>query len=530
MPRTQLSASNARPGNMPRRLLVVGLLIAMAVAAGVRLYRLGSEDYWLDELHSLADSAASRGEFEAIPHGVILQSAPRFTELTPESTWPAVWRAMEVDTHPPTYFLFLLSWRRLFGDGEFAVRTLSILLSVLSILPVALILREYGRSRAALGVAVLLAVAFAHIHIAQEARPYSLGLLFVSISYYAFVKMEVGWNGFDRRKRILWGVTYGLAVYLAVLTHYFTVLALAGQAVVVAVRVRGTLRRTWLTIVMLAVVGFAVTWGRQWYGQLGNILSQDWLLEQRPDHALRTALRLADLPVRLLLAHERFQPNYAFSFVGAAVLVGGLTTLWHQRRREALVFAAWYLLPLLTFAVTDLVAQKQLLTHLRYTSIVTPALIGMIVLSAEGFRRPLRWAAVAGLSLAVLLTLKLPTQENPKNRMAARLIAGKADRGDLLVFDAIGWPPFWTARICHNVSYYLPDYLQIPMPPRVLLRERPDAALKRQMARYERIIVVTPRIEEIPNPLPGQYELVDQAGYVDMVGFIYLFARTPDGV
>lgn len=218
----------------------------------------------------------------------------------------------------------------MFGDGEFAVRTLSVLLSVLSILPVALILWEYGRPRAALGVAVLLAVAFAHIHIAQEARPYSLGLLFVSISYWAFVKMEVGWNGFDRRKRILFGVTYGLAVYLAVLTHYFTVLALAGQAVVVAVRVRGTLRRTWLTIVLVAAVGFALTWGRQCYGQLDNILSQVWLLEQRPDHALRTVLRLADLPVRLFLAHERFPLNYAFSFVGAALLVGGLLTLWHQ--------------------------------------------------------------------------------------------------------------------------------------------------------------------------------------------------------
>lgn len=194
------------------------------------------------------------------------------------------------------------------------------------------------------------------------------------------------------------------------------------------------------------------------------------------------------------------------------------------------MFAAGYLLPLLAFAVTDLVAQKQLLTHLRYTSIATPALIGMIVLCAEKFRRRLRWAAVVGLSLAVLLSLKLPTQENLKNRVAARFLTEKATGGDLLVFDALDWPPFSAARIYHSVSYYLPDYLQIPMPPRVLLRQRPDAALKRRMAKFERIIIVTPRTDWVPNPLPGQYELVDQTGYVYLVGFIYLFGRVPDGI
>ncbi len=52
-----------------------------------------------------------------------------------------------------------------------------------------------------------------------------------------------------------------------------------------------------------------------------------------------------------------------------------------------------------------------------------------------------------------------------------------------------------------------------------------EVELERDMAAYGRIIVVAPRIDAVPNPFPGEYELVSETGYVELVGFIYLFAR-----
>ncbi len=67
----------------PRRWVIfAGLLAATALASGLRLYGLGDQAYWLDELHSMANSAGRRGEFEALPHGVILEAVPRFPDLT----------------------------------------------------------------------------------------------------------------------------------------------------------------------------------------------------------------------------------------------------------------------------------------------------------------------------------------------------------------------------------------------------------------------------------------------------------------
>lgn len=513
----------------PRRWVIfAGLLAATALASGLRLYGLGDEAYWIDELHSMANSAGRRVEFEALPHNVILEAAPRFPDLTSDSSLSAAWRTMEHDTHPPIYFGLLLAWRWLLGDGEFAVRLLPVLFSVLSIIPVALILVEYGQPRPSLWVALLLAVAFSHIHIAQENRPYSLGLLLVSISYWALVKMEVGWDRFGQRRKILWMIVYGLAIYLALLTHYFTGLALLGQVAVVLLRTQGRLRRAWLVIVALAAVAFALTWGRQLIGQLDYIAGQAWLLERTADHPLRTALRFSDLPIHLLFPCERFKLNYLISFLGALLLAGALLILWRHRCGQAIVFVAWYLVPVATFVVIDLATGKQLLSYVRYASVTVPALTGIIVLAAQRLPRLARWVCVVVLALAVLLTAELPTQSNPRSRWAAELVASRLQPGDLLVYDAIDWPPLWASRIYHTVSYYLPAHLSLPSPPFVLLRDRADPALQQQMAAYERIIVVSPRFDGIPNPFRDRFEHVAATGYVRGIGKIHLFTRSLD--
>jgi len=508
------------PGTFP--LILTGVLLAIF---SLRMYGLQYEDFWLDEIHSMSNSAGLRAEFEALPHGVILEPRPSYTRLTSKVSAADVWRGMEADSHPPVYFVLLMYWRRLFGDGEIACRMLPVLLSVLSIVPVALILREYGPPRAGLLAAIILALAHSHFHLAQQNRPYSLGILLVVMSYWFLARLDVRWKESSSRARTAWLIAYGMTIYAAAVTHYFTCLAMLGQAVFVALRGRGRFIGAWCATVAASVMAFVLTWGPQLIGQLDFISTHVWIMENAPDHWLRTLLRATDLPIRLLFAHAEFSLSYSRSLAGALLLAGVLLILWRRRDAHALLFLSWYLAAVLAFAVIDLATDRQLLSHVRYVCVATPGLVGVVAMAL--FRlRPAVWrTATICFVLAVGLTLRLPTVSNPHNRLASQLIGERLQTGSLLVYDAIDWPPYWVSQIYHNVAYYLDDYVATPAPDFVLLRDRPNAELRNAISAYEHIVVVSPRIDEVPNPIPGRYRLVDKTEYVRQIGFVDLFER-----
>ncbi len=527
---------------------------AILLALGLRLYGLADQDYWLDELHSLANSAGRRAEFEAVPHGVIVESYPRSIDLTAGSRIVEVWCKAREDTHPPLYFILLLVWRRWLGDGEFAVRLLSVLFSIASILPASLILYEFGRFRASIIAAFLLAVSFTHLHMAQEARPYSMAMFFVCVSYWAMVrlgnpnvetskhqKVKTGAGGeaqTEPRLSIAWLVLYGASSYLAVMTHYFAALALLGQAPFVLLSMRGRVRRAVILSALAAAALFAITWGSSLGAQLTLITDQTWLLDQRPDHLARTVVRLLNPPIRILFAHERFlnienfHRNAWIGLAGLFLLLCVLGVLRRKRCADAIGFLGWYFVPLAALAVVDLSRdQQQLLSHVRYLSTAAPAWVALLALAVDGFATRARWTAIAVVVIMAAFTLHLPTQQNPSNRLAAKLIGEQALPGDLLIYDAQDWPTFWAARIYHNVAYNLPAHSRGVQLPFVLLRERPGAELLERFAGYHRVMVVAPHPpgEKDPNPLPERFTLVNQTGYVDLVGFIYLFERRDGG-
>ena len=501
------------------------LALALMLAALVRFHRLGDEDYWLDELHSLANSAGRRAEFESVPHGVIFSSYARSTDLAPTSTIGAAWRGMTADTHPPLYFVLLWGWRQLVGDGEFAIRSLSVIFSVLSILPFALIFLELGRPWCGVIGAFTLALSFSHVHMAQEARPYALSVLTLSLSFWTLVRLERRWDRIDVRGRAIGGAAYAIATYCTIMTHYFAGLALLGQIVIVLMSDSKRFRLAWLFFASCAMFAFVVSWGPQFYRQLDVIHGQDWLLEQRTHPPLRTLHRVAILPVRLLFTHEPFQMNIPLAVVGALILLGALVAVRRFRVRESGVFLAWFIVPYVGFAVMELWTQKRLLSHIRYPSFAAPGLVGLLVMATMPLRRSIRTGTVAGLLAVMALSLRLPTQDNPMNNQAANLLSDQLHDGDLLVFDAMGWPRFWTALIYHNIAFYLPRHLRTPMPPLLLLRDPPDDALKEAMSSYGRIVVVAPRVEAVPNPDPDRFRLVARTDYIHLVGFIHLFER-----
>lgn len=145
----------------------IALAGIVVLAAILRLPSLGSRPLWLDEAYSAWFSALS------------------FHEL-----WSSV---PQYETHPPLYYSLLKAWRYVFGDSEAGLRSLSVVASVATVLLVAgsgrlLKLGRQGETVSLLA-ALLLAVNAGSIKYAQEARPYALETLAVTVAVMACIAL-----------------------------------------------------------------------------------------------------------------------------------------------------------------------------------------------------------------------------------------------------------------------------------------------------------------------------------------------------
>ena len=510
-----------------------GLLLTLAVAMGVRFIGLGGEEFWLDEWHSMANSAAWRAELESIPHGIVVRDGRPRAHAPSEVGLSSVWHGMVEDTHPPLYFVVLNIWRRGVGDSELAVRLLSTCCSLMALLCAALLFtvtRSFGQS---LAVAFVTAFCYGDIVFAQQARPYTLALWAICGASTLLFWMHADGSSSNRARRWVGGIFYSIFLLMALLTHYFAVLPLAAHGVFASLRFRGRALVVWLCATGAAALFWVVLWGPSFLEQWQTIMHQPWLIEKHPDRLWRTLLRVTDLPMRLLFAHDPFSFSVTRSIAGAGIV---LVAVWLLKSRNggcrsdglALFFLLSYAIPVGVLLLIDLVGSRQMLaqTQLRYAYIALPGFIGLLVLASARVSRQRRWIALATFAVGVALTLRLPARNTPDARAAAALIASEYRPGDILIYDAVTWPSHWALRQYTIIHHYLPDS-EVPF---VLLDDSPTQELLSELRSFDRFIVVCSRPNAIPNPLPDAYELAKpKSGYIDEIGWVFVFERRETG-
>ena len=177
------------------------LIIILAAAAALRAITLGSKGLWLDEAYSVHLAGQSLG-------GLISQ-------LSLEST-------------PPLYYLGLHFWMNIFGMGEAAVRTLSLVFSLGTIAVLYALGRKFFGLAAGVAAAVLAAVAPLQVYYAQETRMYSLlallsaGLLYFTVSLSSASSADAQDRpGAVKRRAIGLGVTGLLLLYTHTVALFF---------------------------------------------------------------------------------------------------------------------------------------------------------------------------------------------------------------------------------------------------------------------------------------------------------------------
>jgi mannosyltransferase len=162
-------------------------------------------------------------------------------------TWDAI---VHGERSPPLYYLLAWVWSKVFGTGAVGLRSLSALFGTLTV-PVAYRAAvEFGRPRAGLIAAALVALNPYLVWYSQEARSYALFVLFSAVALVYFARSV---RAPSRTSLTLWVV----ASALALVSHYFAVFLIGPQAVLLLLadqRRRGTIA----AVAAIAALGLAL--------------------------------------------------------------------------------------------------------------------------------------------------------------------------------------------------------------------------------------------------------------------------------
>ena len=120
------------------------------------------------------------------------------------------------DFHPPLYYLVLKVWSWVFGTGEVALRILSVLFGVATVIVTYKIAELYNKGKLPVIAGILMATAPLHIYYSQEARMYAMTAFFVSLSAYFLLLTK-------KRLSPIYVVATGAWAGLAFLTDYMAV-------------------------------------------------------------------------------------------------------------------------------------------------------------------------------------------------------------------------------------------------------------------------------------------------------------------
>ncbi len=223
----------------------------------LRFFQLGYRSVWYDESFSII---LARQDF-----GTILNGTAH-------------------DYHPPLFYLVLSIWLKIFGEGVYAARFLSLLFGVGAVWVLYLLAKNLFGPKTALVAAFIAAIAPFQVLYSQEVRMYSLEFLlggWLILSFYRAYRRD-SWQD--------WG-WFGLSAILALYNLYFSLFSLTalGLFFAGAMLYYRLTRKNWLTrkiqrwlITHLIIFGLYLPWLFVLVGQIGRVKNSYWISRPNP--------------------------------------------------------------------------------------------------------------------------------------------------------------------------------------------------------------------------------------------------------
>jgi len=464
-----------------RAVLFFSIIVAAAVF--LRLYGLGSESFWVDEVFSAL--------IVEEPIGTILDRIPN-------------------DKPPLDYYLQALAHP--LGRPEVSHRIPAVIASLFTIAGVWFWARQVFGRRAACLAGMLAAFHFAVLHYAQEARPYSL-LMALSVwqqgLFLAWWRRVTHIRPVSKSSLSHWPLLAGLCLLnlLLLFTMYSGIIILSMEMLLLLAapglilsdghRTPHAIHTTESTVMpcredrfsgirrhvpfLLFALSFALAlapamlalWSRT------SITPPDdyfWRFEDMNLH------RMLSLPAHAIITTVRFLPTLAAALASLLLMSLGLYRAWRLNRGAAVHLFLGSVLPLFLLPVFYALIDRQYYTP-RYSIFCIPGCcilfalgiqkIGLIVVqrSARSRRRtPLaaRPIVVALTGIMVLTSAGADMAARPRRpdwRGAAHYVAGKFEPGDLIVV------PGYLEMVC--MQYYMRRFSD--QTPEVLTQNEFDA-------------------------------------------------------
>lgn len=410
------------------------------VAAALRLADLGGKSFWLDEAFSVA-----------------LARAP----------WAVFARIVQTsEANMSLYYLVLRAWLHL-GASESIVRLLSAIVGVATVPVVYAIGARLLDRRAGLASALIFAIDPVHLGLSQDARSYSLAILLVACSTWAFLHVvglaSSATEATGRGKAHLgasrdltqaaWSAAYVITSAAAVYAHFYAAFVLLAQWASLVARSSARLPSRRLIacgictgVLLLPLAAFVLR------GRHGNL---DWLAAEIPYAATHLAQSARSPLARLAAAYGT--ALLALAWLAERVLRRARRTSdgWPE-----ILVSLWLVTPILLPLSISLFFKP--VFDPRYAAVALPAialLVGALMTNLSPHRARVTLAAI--LVLEAVGDWAYFTRVHKEDwRDATRAVLASATPGDVLLFYA----PY----IRRPYDYYVDRSFASAPPPRVL--------------------------------------------------------------
>ncbi len=231
------------------------IIIVLVLGVWFRFVNLDRKVYWHDEAFtSLRISGYTTTEVhQQLFNGQVIgiSDLQKYQILNTEKSLVDAVTSLAIDDaqHPPLYYILVRLWVRLFGNSIAAIRSLSVLISLLVFPCIYWLCRELFESPLVGWIAMaLIAVSPFHVAYAQEAREYSLWTVTILLSSTALLRAL-------RINRLSSWSIYTLTLSLSLYTFPLSIFVGIGHSVYVIARERFKLTKTTKAYLLASLMG-----------------------------------------------------------------------------------------------------------------------------------------------------------------------------------------------------------------------------------------------------------------------------------
>jgi uncharacterized membrane protein len=392
----------------------------IALGAIVRFWNLDLKPLWLDEV--LTALLSLGGRYEDVPLDVVFPASTlqHLFTLKPNVSCPEIAHAVATQsTHPPLFFCLMHQWLNwiepITQPLSWKLRALPALVGVGAIASTYLLNRIVFSPVAGLMGATFMAVSPFGVYLSQEARHYTLPMLFISLALLGLIQIQQALYSQQLPRPLVW-LFWGIVNSIGCYIHYFFFLAFIAQLLTLTGlmywRRRMLPRGSWLAVA-LVVIGVIVSylpWLPVMLGGFGRSETK-WL--PKPENIAPLYQTLAGWLSMVIALPVESQPLWIqIPMVLLTIAFGGWVARqawlglkqWRQPSTHVATFtlSCFTLCVVLQFVAIIYLLGKDITVAPRYNFVYYPAVCALLGACFAFRKRNGKWVNALSLSIALL--------------------------------------------------------------------------------------------------------------------------------